>query len=810
MQEEVLHQLASMPNPQEVLQHQLDSGANLNGTNSLGETPLLSLLRASGPISLVKELLVARAEVNCRDMMGETPLMEAACIGDQSLCLLLLQSRADLDQRNLQGQRAEDLAKAADFLDLAHLLGNFTWTSDDATEPPGMPKRRPAPRAPRGALRQRCEEKDIPLTILGQLAAADLLREMDRWQQMTLEEISLEYAAQGMASDEDFDRNELEDRLKTLRLWRLLPFEALQDECRNKASHVVQEMSSDSGTVLSREELMEALCVATWGGLTKSQLVSKRCAERGIPDHKLEDRSRAEHILEEFERLEQLSHADLVRLYKSRGFAYADSLPQKTLVENLKEYVLYQEMSLSHLRQVCKEKDLQIKGDHRRADLLKLLTAESWRAFDIPVLKLPSLLVAQGLLDQLQRMAKKDEPQLRAELRRRHLPVENSTSNTKLLSRLRRHLVWAQMSVEDLEEECRQHDLHWSAPPVGRPPMQSVSMVHANSSHKKEMLQLLHDWLSIEMVEAKGISVKLLGREAALAIFMEVERLESMPRSFLEDEYGSLGMPNEPKLEDKELISRLKQVLMWSQLEADQLLEECQCRQLHVASVSKLCDEEKRQILLDKLMMSLGVDSWEKQGIPVTRLTSLDCALGIVEELSRLEEVSDKEVKDAYKLLGLPKETGIDRAAMISRLKHYMIWQDLRPSELRKECLKYNLSPAGSTEELIAILLLKFCGFVVEESHTIPEWSGFQPPPRTEKKTSAAPTPSGKVASAFHQLGLEITARQDEVRRTYRRLALRHHPDKNPNLPEEAAKKFQQITSAYETIMAHLKVPGSG
>ena len=43
-----------------------------------------------------------------------------------------------------------------------------------------------------------------------------------------------------------------------------------------------------------------------------------------------------------------------------------------------------------------------------------------------------------GLLDQLQRMAKKDEPQLRAELRRRHLPVENSTSNTKLLSRLRR------------------------------------------------------------------------------------------------------------------------------------------------------------------------------------------------------------------------------------------------------------------------------------------------------------------------------------------------------------------------------------
>lgn len=50
-----------------------------------------------------------------------------------------------------------------------------------------------------------------------------------------------------------------------------------------------------------------------------------------------------------------------------------------------------------------------------------------------------------------------------------------------------------------------------------------------------------------------------------------------------------------------------------------------------------------------------------------------------------------------------------------------------------------------------------------QESHTIPEWSGFQPPPRTEKKTSAAPTPSGKVASAFHQLGdLEVWLRNLE------------------------------------------------
>lgn len=815
---EVLHQLASQVDAEEVLQHQLESGADVNETNSMGETPLLSLLRAGPQLSLVKQLLVARADVNSSDMMGETPLMEAACLGDEPLSLLLLESRADPEQRNLQNQRAEDLAKAANFPDLVKLLGSSHWLEKPATAPAPEPERRSAPNghAPRGrgppALRQRCEEKEVPLKLLGQLAAADLLREMDRWQQLPLEELCSECEEQGVGCEGDLqalEREELEVRLKLLRIWRLLPLQALQDECRDKASRVVQQMSSDNGTVLTRDELTEALCVATWGGLTKSQLISKRCAERGIPDDKLQDRSRAQHVLQEFERLEQLPYAELAALYKSRGFAYVDQLDRESLVKGLKEYVLYQEMSLSHLRSVCKEKDLAMKGEHRRADLLKLLVAESWCTYDIPVLKLPNLLVAQGLLDQIQGFSKKDEAQLRVKLRRCQLPVEKSASVSKLLSRLRRHLVWAQMSVEDLEEECRSHDLHWTSAEQAEHRRQMVGMVHG-SSHKKELLQLLHDWLSVEMLESKGISVKLLGREAALAIFMEVERLESMPRSFLEEEYAMLGMPNEPKLDNNELISRLKQVLMWSQLEVDQLLEQCQDRQLQVQHTLKLCEEEKRQIFLDKLIMSLGVDGWEKQGIPVSRLSSLDCALNIVEELNRLEEATDKEVKDMYKLLGLPKEAGVDRTAMISRLKHYLIWQDLRPSELRKECLKHNLSAAGSIEELITKLLLKTCGFVVEEAQTIPDWAGFQPPPRQEKKTPAAPTPNGKVAAAFYQLGLDVTARQDEVRRAYRRLALQHHPDKNPHLQEEAAKKFQQITSAYETIMAHLKLAGHG
>lgn len=48
-------------------------------------------------------------------------------------------------------------------------------------------------------------------------------------------------------------------------------------------------------------------------------------------------------------------------------------------------------------------------------------------------------------------------------------------------------------------------------------------------------------------------------------------------------------------------------------------------------------------------------------------------------------------------------------------------------------------------------------------------------------------------------LGVSASATQDEVKKAYRKLAAKHHPDKNPNDPK-AAERFKGISEAYQVL----------
>ena len=51
----------------------------------------------------------------------------------------------------------------------------------------------------------------------------------------------------------------------------------------------------------------------------------------------------------------------------------------------------------------------------------------------------------------------------------------------------------------------------------------------------------------------------------------------------------------------------------------------------------------------------------------------------------------------------------------------------------------------------------------------------------------------------YEVLGVDKKASADDIKRTYRRLAVKYHPDKNPG-DKEAEAKFKECAEAYEVL----------
>jgi len=52
----------------------------------------------------------------------------------------------------------------------------------------------------------------------------------------------------------------------------------------------------------------------------------------------------------------------------------------------------------------------------------------------------------------------------------------------------------------------------------------------------------------------------------------------------------------------------------------------------------------------------------------------------------------------------------------------------------------------------------------------------------------------------YEVLGVERSASADDIKQAFRRLAMKHHPDRNPSNKKEAEEKFKEISEAYEVL----------
>ena len=65
-----------------------------------------------------------------------------------------------------------------------------------------------------------------------------------------------------------------------------------------------------------------------------------------------------------------------------------------------------------------------------------------------------------------------------------------------------------------------------------------------------------------------------------------------------------------------------------------------------------------------------------------------------------------------------------------------------------------------------------------------------------------------KSEDFYKVLGISRNADQDAIKKAFKKMSLKYHPDKNKDNPKKAQEQFQKVVNAYETLKVSALIKG--
>ncbi|CAK9011435.1 unnamed protein product [Durusdinium trenchii] len=347
--------------------------------------------------------------------------------------------------------------------------------------------------------------------------------------------------------------------------------------------------------------------------------------------------------------------------------------------------------------------------------------------------------------------------QLRAECAEVGIPTDGCVEKGELIERLRQLRIWQAMPLSVLQEEIGQRGL--SRAEMSRAEMEDLLLVSMyNGRSRRDRI--------LEMCKSKNIPIdKLSDLNKAEVVLKQVKRFEEGSVSDLKREFERRGLVVEAGTEKQDMLAKLSNVLVWDELSLSVLQKVCSERSLGSPFGAT------REELIQRLHGSLGqvkmaesrFKNFFNYGNPSRPQSQANNQQG--------SSQSKTETKSGF-----------------GDYDH--VWE-AKAEENRRAFAAGNRNHAGMPTG--------------QRRH-----AGPGPPPGNQgvggaKRPSAAPQ-SSPIERYFRSLGLPKTATHDEVRKAYRKLALQHHPDKNPGQKKAAAEiKFREVAEAYDKVCEYLR-----